>query len=121
MSEVVLKSVLTRARQLVVAGWCQTDLAQEENGSPVLPWDGGACRYCLVGALARAAWDELGQPVGGNNAAAVVEAIALSGDAQNELETMGLVKQWGAARWNDYRQRRQDQVVRLLDRAIRKR
>jgi hypothetical protein len=48
--------ILTNAQALIRRGWCTRHYAKDATGTPVSTIDPDACRFCAVGALARASY-----------------------------------------------------------------
>lgn len=69
MSALTVAEVLERAADLIEpeGKWTQGELARDENGMSVAPYDGEACCWCASGAIMhyggsapKDAWDKLG-------------------------------------------------------------
>ena len=55
-------ALLTRGRDLVMAGWTSQVYARDASGRAVEPRAAAARRFCAVGALIRADWELNGEP-----------------------------------------------------------
>src|SRR3954453_12770589 len=55
-------ALLTRAHELVTAGWTSQVYARDASGRAVEPQSPAARRFCAVGALIRADWELNGEP-----------------------------------------------------------
>jgi len=99
------RAILTKARELVTAGWTQSVNAVDENDEEVTTSDSTACKFCVYGAIF-AASQRLGYAPYSQRA---VDAFsqAMFGNVS------GLI-----AGWNDAPERTQADVVAAFDKAI---
>jgi hypothetical protein len=94
--------LLTRARELVVRGWCQAGLAQDRDGRIVEPWRSCARAWSPLGALLAALY--LGSEGSLDSFRITYTCLALA--------TGGRLEEWNAAPW-----RTQQHVLSAFDRA----
>ena len=99
-----VRRVLERTRELVVAGWCQGSFARTAAGEAVGYNNEEAERWCLSGAVNRAACD-----VGGLWAGAEGAYTVLQGALGEEV-----FLSW----WNDQPGRGRSEVLALIDRVL---
>lgn len=110
--------MLRRARALLQRGWCQGSFGRDIQGRPLgsifLCY---AVDRCLEGALYQAAADLTRSSVGDLS----LEAFGLYNEATDYLRALltdrGESNAW-LAMWNDRKGRTQEDVLRLLDRAL---
>ena len=98
------KEVLEKTRELITpeGSWIQGRLAEDIRGDgPINPASPNACRWCLIGAIQRAAWKTGRMKVT---------------PAKDELQALLGVEDLAA--WNDEDDRTQGDVFALLDAAI---
>lgn len=110
------KPILVRARELIAdpEHWTQDNYATDNAGFPVLPFEPDAYCYCILGAVDRAIFEQLGEiPEGQGDSIARVEASPLGGATIQALQafTVGLV-----CDFND--EHEHADVLELLDKAI---
>lgn len=98
--------VLRKARGYVEKGWCRNSNALDAAGVEVSPECRAAVRWCMWGAMRRAAdWQRTGDaPL---DAAMRTLAAATGGDPRRSVSA-----------WNDAPRRTQAQVLRVFDKAI---
>lgn len=109
-------AMVTEARGLVAAGWCQGAHARDKRGDDVPAWSDEARSWSLLGALL-ASWhrhetDALRADVIGH----LADAEALGGATQVLGEAVGTAS---LAKWNDEPSRTQTDVIDAFDRALR--
>ena len=104
--------VLIGARDFVSWGWSQRCLARDADGRHCGATSLSAKTFCVEGAIQRAA-AELSLSARVANC-----AILFVGDLAREDYSNGTPKGWILAHWNDEASRTQEEVVRLLDKAI---
>jgi hypothetical protein len=102
-----VKLVRQVAAKYVEKGWCQQVAAMNLRGATVCSTSPEACRWCVIGAISRAAAEckrpESFQPVGVLQDMTVVAVM-------NQIE-----REWGSlTHWNDDKERTQEEVVALL-------
>ena len=104
MNEVV--DLLNKARKLIETPdrWCQGDFARDEKGESVITVSPEACKWCMIGALEKAA-DTL----------SLDSSLAYS-DAREFLSVAvgESILSW----WNDIEGRTHTEVLQAFDRAI---
>jgi hypothetical protein len=86
------EQLLTRARDLVARGWCQTGLAQDRDGRVVEPWRSCARAWSPLGALLAALY--LGSDGSLDSFRIAYTCLALA--------TGGRLEEWNAARWRTH-------------------
>lgn len=105
-----LKQVLDGAGELVKEGWTQGEWARDATGARVHPESTGACRFCMEGALKRAA-SKLEPDCRARRGNLVHGAtLAIERTLADELE--GEI-----ADWNDEEGRTQEEVVAVIGQA----
>ena len=100
--------ILSRARSLIVEGWCQRADARDALGREVMPWSPDARAWSVLGALVGA--DGVGRPpLEMMPIVELGEAVVALGDAgsTDSLEA-----------WNDVDHRTKAEVLALFDRAL---
>lgn len=96
------RQILTEAKGYVEQGWCQGVYAQDENGHSVESQSPQAVRWCLYGAISKAS-----------------EITVIDPDTFNFLRINFPSIQGGYfSIWNDEKERTQEDVVDLLNKAI---
>lgn len=102
MSKESNHQVLKRARKLLdkESAWTKWTFARDANDAPVDATDPKACKFCLIGALERAAWD-MCLPGWVGAVPALTDATAASIPV-----------------WNDNPTRTHAEVIAALDKAI---
>jgi hypothetical protein len=100
--------ILSRARSLIVEGWCQGADARDSGGKEVRPWSDEARAWSVLGALVGG--NGIGRaPVAGMPIVELGEAIVALGEAgdTHSLEA-----------WNDVAHRTKADVIALFDGAL---
>jgi hypothetical protein len=100
--------ILSRARSLILDGWCQGADARDAVGREVLPWSREAQAWSVLGAL-------VGGDGVGRSQIGVIPILEL-GEAIVALGEAGDTHSLQA--WNDQAGRTQDEVLALFDRAL---
>ena len=120
MKEKEVREVLKRARELIApeGAWIQWEHAEMRGGAAINPESPVACRWCLTGAIRRAA---LHHP-GGTwplmpRAFARVARVAREPESELQWDTGGQAAR-EIVSWNDAPERTHAEVLALLDRAI---
>jgi hypothetical protein len=102
-----VKKLLEEAKRLLVdRGWCQGAMAKDEFGVECDEDAPEACHFCLAGALVRARTN-----LGEGSVQAAENAIA---------DVLGLDKSYLYVNWNDRAGRTKEQVLSVMDLAIKK-
>lgn len=100
--------ILSRARTLILDGWCQGADARDAQGRDVLPWSLEARSWSVLGALVGG--DGVGRAqVGMMPILELGEAIVALGEAGDTHSLQA---------WNDRPDRTKEEVVALFDRAL---
>lgn len=107
-------AILQHAAQLVKHGWTTKVLARGANDTEVFVEHPRACRFCALGAIARAKYD-LGETVGGQQDAIRTLQRALCPHVSDEGFAADPPQ---ISDWNDRPGRTQAEVVALFRRAI---
>lgn len=111
MSEVL--QIVKRAREIISApgAWTQNAFARRVDGSRVDPTSEGACKFCAVGALAKAHLE--------------IKMKTISQDLMEASNFVGMcipgaTQTWrlSLASYNDDPDRTQEEVIAVFDRAI---
>ena len=90
--------------------WCKTFLARDSAGSPVMPWEAGACKWCPIGAI---------EAIEGQFGYSIEARSAL--DAASPIEHPAWADwDWGveAAKFNNLDTTTHAEVLAMFDRAI---
>jgi hypothetical protein len=106
--------LLKLAQAALSWGWCQDNIAEDEDGEPVLPWDESAAYFCALGSLQRA----YAQKYGVVNKSQ--EDILVFRAAVKRLDLL-CVRKWGEdlIGYNDEEGRAKQEVVDVFELAIR--
>ncbi len=96
---------LKRAKELIERGWTQNTLARATDGAPTATFAEDAVSFCISGACVRGAM-EIGLPV-----------WKLDGAIEAALRKHGYHRR--IANWNDQPKRTKEEVLALMEEAIR--
>ena len=107
---------LKEVRDIISRGWCQGWDARDETGKMVFHSDKKACSWCLIGAIAKATDNGVGN-------------VVFRSEEENNLfhncvvqliETINPDERAGFAltEWNDIRGRKKDEVLSVVDKTI---
>jgi len=111
--------VLTRARELVRAGWEQGVSARDENGNVCGPLDARAATFCALGAIDRAADEVLGRPrTRGVGITADVVQLSVNAAAVLREEIEFQYGEVQVSSWNDFEARTVAEVAQAFADAI---
>lgn len=113
MTKRKLHNIFKRARAKIAkkGSWVKHMWAADKNGKPVDALDKTACKFCVEGALTAAA-PNVDDLWGGEFGPMHVLTDVLNDDNPAGMRTL--------TGWNDSRNRKHAQVLKLLDRAIEK-
>ena len=101
-------NVLKRAKALVSAGWIKHTSAVNGVGDHVSPSNIYACRWCITGALSRAAWEQPFTAISRNDIYhKAADYVHRANDIKSSLPS-----------WNDKVDRKKHHVIEALDNAI---
>jgi hypothetical protein len=124
MPEMITATELLRdAKRILLGGrWTKGTLARSRDGAEIMPWKVEACRFCLVGALARAYFERTGDTdlVPMRDIPALKEALARLASAirhrtGHRYQGKGLA--WIAGSFNDSSRTFYDDVLDVLSEA----
>lgn len=107
--------MLNEARALLARGWCQGMGARDDRGRQTWVLNPHAARYCLTGAVRKAAW----QVAWRDTERGISRYNGRQQDLEHESYThLQRFTRMEVAAWNDQPKRQQAEVLTLLDQAI---
>ena len=120
--------VLISAREKLAQGWCQRAQARKADGEATMPMDRDAVRHCLMGGVMCAAGvnsipigPKMGAVAKTPNEILMMEVVTLlSSVLPDDFELAYELHEplYRIVKWNDWGDRRHEEVLDLLDRAI---
>ena len=111
--------ILEDAKATIQKGWCQRDSAVDEDGKVIPPWDSGACKWCVTGALMKSIHQITGVDISWFynqlHQEEMPEGIEMYNERCARIEdSVGCTP----SVWNDAGERTQEDVVQVLERLI---
>jgi hypothetical protein len=107
-NNVSVRQVLLQAADLIETGWHQGSMAVDATGKPVFAVNPQACRFCMLGAMTRAAYELCNEQNGFAQANLVSDA----------METVRpLLPGFSLSMFNDRQDQTAENVARVLRQA----